>query len=706
MRRNSLDQETSTYLLSHKDNPVHWRSWSPEILAEARSSGKPILLSSGYMACHWCHRMNEESFADADIAAVINDHFIPVLIDREERPDVDQVYQSAAHTMGHSGGWPLTIFLTPEGRPYSVGGYFPTEAREGLAAFKEVLAEAARLWREQPEDLTNASKQIEESLGFLWTRNMRGPFHPRMLDDIALHYGQRFDIFFGGVTGSPKFPSTAMTETLWRGFLRTGLEQFSQLVQTTLNNMSMGALFDHLGGGFFRYCNDERWLVPNFEKTLIDNAQLIDILTTVYQFTRYPLYHDRIDETVTWLLRDMRCEKAFAANIAADTEGEQGKYYVWTEAEVDAALKGTYSQRFKDIYMITREGNHNGKNLLIRMGANASYPLSDADEAMLAKQRALLLEARAKRRAPLRDDKIMADCNGLVIAALANAGNVFRKQAWIDAAIEAFHFITTAMADGDKLFHTWRAGTRGHVGFADDYAAMARAALVLHEATGDPAYLDHAKAWTRTLNLQFWDTQNGGYCTNTEGDDGLFIRPKMIFDQVLPAPNSVMVQVLYRLFLLTGDESYRERCNALIEAFSGELTRTPLSLPNFLNGIDTVLMGLHIVIIGDRANARTQELAQAVLGRTLPGKFLTIVKSADDLPASHPAHGKPKESGQPTAYICQNQTCSPAFINPVALSQALILPAQLAAQLQAQQQQAQMGQAPLQAANNPGPALN
>ncbi len=709
MSRNSLDQETSLYLLAHKDNPVHWRPWSPEVLAEAEAAGKPILLSTGYLTCHWCHRMNEESFADADTAALINELYIPVLVDRDERADVDQIYQSAAHSVGHSGGWPLTVFLTPKGVPYRVGGYFPIEERDGLVAFKTALTESARLWREDTEAATQAAAQIEENLGFLWTRDLRGPFQPPMINDIAIHIGQRFDLFYGGVTGVPKFPSTGMIEVLWRGYLRTGFEQFSQLVQTTLNSMCMGGLYDHVAGGFFRYCNDERWLVPNFEKSLADNAQIIDVLTMTWQFTRSPLYRDRVAETVSWLLRDMRTETAFATGNGPASGNDDGSYYLWSEAEIDAALKGTYNQRFKEVYSVTHDGNFNGKNILLRTGAVVQYPLSDADEALLAKQRALLLDVRAKRAAPLFDDKILAGHNGLMIAALANAGSVFRNQAWIDAAVEAFDFVTTAMADGDKLFHSWRAGTRGHAAFADDYAVMARAALVLHEATGEARYLDRAKAWTRTLNLNFWDEQKGGYFTTSTDDEGLIIRARMIFDQALPSANGQMAKVLIHLFQLTGDEAYRDRCSKLIESFAGELTRSPISLPQFLNGIDTALLSLQIVIIGERGNPRTQELVHAVLGRTLPTKLLTIVKSAEDLPANHPAHGKQKESGKPTAYICQNQNCSPAFTNPAALSQFLILPAQVAAQMQAQaqaQQQAQMAQAPMRAANNPGPALN
>jgi len=683
MSRNQLDQETSPYLLAHKDNPVHWRTWSPETLAEAEEAGKPILLSIGYTACHWCHVMNHESFDDADTAAFMNEHFIPVKVDREERPDLDQIYQAAANALGHQGGWPLTAFLTPKGEPFFAGSYFPKDERFGQPTFKTVLNEVTRIWREQPEPVANTTERVQQQFATLWGRDLSGALQPGVFDEIAVRLGQRFDIFFGGVTGAPKFPSTGLVELLWRAYLRTGAEQFNQLVQTALSNMSMGGIYDHLGGGYARYAIDDRWLVPHFEKMLYDNAQIIDILSLVWQHNRSPLFRARVAETASWVLRDMRVGKAFASSVDADSEGEEGKYYVWSEAEVDAALQGTFVQRFKDVYNVVRDGSFAGKNILHRLGRVPGYPLSDADEALLARQRALLLSARDERVAPIRDDKVLADWNGMMIAALANAGTVFNQREWIDAAIAAFDFICEVMGDGDKLYHSWRNGKRGRPGFADDYAAMARAALALREATGDKRYLERAQAWARMLNEHFWDAQNGGYFTTSDEDEPLIVRARMVFDQVVPAANGVMVSVLSRLYLITGDAFYRERSNALVQAFSGEMVRTGVSMPTYINGLESVLTGLQIVIVGPPQAAKTRELVAAVNGRCLPGRILLVTDPDDALPEGHPAYGKTMQGGLPTAYICQNATCSQPITNPVALSQMLQLPVSQRAQAQA-----------------------
>lgn len=684
MSRNLLDRESSPYLLSHKDNPVHWRPWGPEALGEAQEANKPILLSIGYTACHWCHVMNRESFADDETAALMNEHFVNVKVDREERPDIDQLYQAAATVLGRQGGWPLTIFLTPQGEPFFAGSYFPKEERFGQPPFKTILMEVARIYREQPEPVANTTERVQQAFASLWNRDLRGPLGPGVLDEAAIRVGQRFDIFYGGVTGTPKFPSTGLVELMWRAYLRTGVEQFNQLVQTSLSNMCMGGIYDHIGGGYMRYSTDERWVVPHFEKMLYDNAQIVDILTLVWQHSRAQLYRDRIAETIAWILRDMRVEKAFASSIDADSEGEEGAYYVWTEAGIDAALKGTFSQRFKEIYNVTREGNFEGKNVLHRLGAVAGYPLSEADEALLARQRELLLAERSTRAAPVCDDKVLADWNGMMIASLANAGFVLGNREWIDAAVAAFDFVCGALGNGDKLFHSWRAGRRGAPGFADDYAYMARAALALFEADGDKRFLDRAKGWTHTLNDRFWDMQNGGYFTTSDEGEPLIVRARMIFDQVIPSANGVMVSVLAKLFQITGDAFYRERVNGLIQAFSGEVARAGISLSTYLNGLETVLSNLQIVIVGERGNSKTQSLVQAVLGRSLPTKTLVLVAPGENLPEGHPARGKTMENGQPTAYLCQNGTCSPPVSNPVALSQSLLLPAKLAAQMQTQ----------------------
>jgi uncharacterized protein YyaL (SSP411 family) len=671
----ALDKETSPYLLLHKDNPVHWRTWGPEAFEEAQASGKPILLSIGYTACHWCHVMNQESFADPETAELMNASFVNILVDREERPDIDQLYQAAANAMGNGGGWPLTVFLNPQGEPYAVGGYFPKDDRPGAPSFKRVLADVERIYREQPEPVAAMAVRVQEALTQIWGRDLRGPLDGTSIDIAGIRVAQRFDIFYGGMTGAPKFPTASLIELMWRSYLRTGVMQFAQLVQTSLDHICLGALYDHVGGGFFRYCTDERWFIPHFEKMLYDNAALIELLTLAAQHNRVPHYVDRIEDSVRWVLREMKVEDGFASSIDADTDGEEGRYYTWTEAEIDAALAGTFAQRFKELYGVLREGPFRGRNILHRLG-RIGAPLSPADEALVKKQRELLLAARRNRQAPMRDDKVLADWNGMMIAALAKAGAVFRNAEWTTAAIRAFAFITRAMGDGERLFHSWRAGVRGHQGFADDYANMARAALVLWRSTGDKAYLDHAEAWVRTLNAHFWDLQNGGYFTTSDDSDPLIFRARMVFDQNTPSANGVMVGVLSDLFAITGDETYRDRCNALIQAFSGEVNRVLYSVGTFVNSFESAASGISVVVLGTRDAARTRDLIAAVLSRSLPQASLVVADSGEALPATHPLFGKPMENGQPTAYILQRGQSSPAISNPVALSQALQLPPQ------------------------------
>ncbi|HEV2562043.1 MAG TPA: thioredoxin domain-containing protein [Rhizomicrobium sp.] len=674
MSRNLLAEETSPYLLLHKDNPVHWRPWGPEAFAEAEATGKPILLSVGYTACHWCHVMNHESFADPQTATLMNELFVNVKVDREERPDIDQIYQTAAQTMGTQGGWPLTMFLTPKAEPYFAGTYYPNEDRFGQPAFNKVLQEVARIYREQPEPVANTAARVQQNFATLWGRDMRGQLDASIIDTCAVKIGQRFDVFYGGVTGSPKFPSAGLVELLWRGYLRTGAEQFNQLVITSLTSMSIGGIYDHIGGGYARYSTDERWLVPHFEKMLYDNAQIIDVLTLVWQHNRSRLYKERIEETIGWVLRDMMVEQGFASSLDADSEGEEGKYYLWSEAEIDAALMGTFVQRFKDVYSVRRDGNYQGRNIIHRVHPSLGYPLSDADEALLKKQRELLLAARYNRVPPLRDDKVLADSNGMMIAALANAGAVFRNTAWTTAAIRAFDFVVKVLGDGERLYHSWRAGKRQHPGFADDYAHMARAALTLWESTNDKRYLEHAQGWVRTLNEHFWDMQNGGYFTTADDAEALIVRPRIVFDQATPCANGIMVSVLAKLYYATSDAGHRDRSNALVQAFSGELGRAYTSMGSYLNGLEMVMTGLQIVIIGPITNPKTHELVSAVMGRSLPNKTLVMVDPNDTLPETHPAHGKKMENGVPTAYVCQRMTCSAPISNPVTLSQVLQLP--------------------------------
>jgi uncharacterized protein YyaL (SSP411 family) len=674
---NQLDQATSLFLRQHKDNPIAWRLWGPEVLADAQAQNKPIFLSIGYTACHWCHAMNTESFSDPDVARLLNENFIPVIADREERPDLDYIYQAASQIMGHTGGWPLNMFLTPEGRPYFATGFLPREERLGQPACAKVVADMVSLYRDRPDQVAQNStaivRQLENSNG----RDMRGPLEAIALDVAALRVGQRFDIFLGGMTGQMKFPHTVLMEVLWRGFLRNGAPQFLQLVTTALDNMLMGGLYDHVGGGFFRYTTDERWMVPHFEKMLYDSAQMVEFMTGVWQFNRNELCRQRIIESIEWMLREMKLGDAFAAGLDADSEGEEGKFYLWSEAEVDAALAGTFSARFKQVYGVTRDGSMMGKNIL-RRGQFAG--LTDADEALLAKQRGLLLAAREKRIRPQREDAILADWNALAIRSIAQAGAVFERPDWVQAAVAAYDHVKKVLGEGDTLYHSWAGGKRGELGFSDDYAQMARAALVLWEIGGEARFLEDAKAWTGVLNAQFW-SEGRGYNYVREGAEPLIFRMRMIYDTPTPSTNATMITVLSRLGLITGEGIYGHRAQALIACFADEINRNYVSCGEMLNGLEVYASGLQIVVMGSRSNARTQEFIHTLWAKALPNRLLVVTESGQNLPDGHPAKDKTMQNGQPTVYICQRNACSAPITSAVTLSQVLTLP------VQAQQQQ-------------------
>ena len=685
MSSNQLGQSTSPHLLEHKNDPVHWRLWGPEALAEAEAANRPILLSVGFSACHWCHVMNKESFSDPETAAMINEGFIPVKVDREERPDIDQLYQASANILGHGGGWPLNMFLTSRGEPFFAAGYMPPTDQPGQASFKNVLGIVSGIFAEKKDEVAGTVARLNQAVEQTYNRDVRGGADNISLDMAAFRIGQRFDVFVGGLINVQKFPSVPLVEFLWRAYLRTGTQQYLQLVATTLDNMQLGGLFDHLGGGFSRYTDDERWMKPHFEKMLYDNAQMIDLITMVWQFNRNKLGAERVRQTVEWLLRDMMVGDAFAASIDSDSEGEDGKYYLWTEEEVDAVLKGTFASRFKTVYNVGPQGLYpGGRSALHRLGTGQ---LSDADEALLAKQRERMLAARDKRVAPARDDKVLADWNGLAIAALANAGAVFDRPEWIAAAVRAFNFIVKAMGDGDRLVHSWADNKRGVTGFSDDYAHMARAALQLWESTGDKRFAEQAKAWVRVLNEHFWDAK-GGYNFAANDAEPLFARLRMTHESNTPPANAVMVSVLTRLWVATGDNDYQSRVLALLQAYAFEINRNYLFSGSFLNGYECFAAGLHIVLIGQKNNLRTHEMARLIWSKALPNRLLTVLSPDESLPESHPAFGKTMVNDQPTVYICQRGTVSQPFTDPAQLEQILQLPRGI---LQQQQQQRRVG---------------
>jgi uncharacterized protein len=668
MAENQLGRETSPYLLQHKDNPVHWRAWSKAALAEAKAENKPILLSIGYAACHWCHVMAHESFEHPEIAALMNRLFIPIKVDREERPDLDAIYQQALMLLGEQGGWPLTMFLTPRGEPFWGGTYFPPAARWGRPGFADVLQGIARIHQSEPTKVTGNVAALAEGLAKLSQPQPAGSVTTADLNPLVERFARAIDRRYGGIGQAPKFPHCSILALIWRRAQRHGHQDWRDAVLLSLDAMCQGGIYDHLGGGFARYSTDERWLVPHFEKMLYDNAQLIELLTEAWLGTGKVLYRHRIEETIAWLLREMIApEGGFAATFDADSDHEEGKFYVWSEAEIDQLL-GADSALFKSHYNVTPEGNWEGKTILNRLAAPG---LADAaTDAKLADCRTILFQARAARIPPERDDKVLADWNGLAIAAVTQAATVFDQPDWLDAAEAAFDFIATRMTTSEsRLHHSWRRG-RVHPGTLDDYANMARAALFLHHATAKPAYLSAALSWTGVLARHFAGA-DGAYYFTADDTETLITRTRSAADTAVPAGNGTMIEVLARLFFLTGEAGYRDHAEQLITAFSGELERNFFPLSSYLLGIDFLAEAAQLVIAGDPDIPATASLIKLARQAGVATICLQLATPGSALPPSHPAQGK-IAAGRAAAYVCHGQTCSLPITDPETLAQTLL----------------------------------
>lgn len=674
MDRNRLGDETSPYLLQHADNPVHWQPWSPEALAEARASNKPILLSVGYAACHWCHVMAHESFENPTIAAQMNALFVPIKVDREERPDLDALFQKALSLTGQQGGWPLTMFLTPDGVPFWGGTYFPPESRWGRPGFPDVLNQISEIFHTNPDKVHSNASAMSAALTNP-EPSAKGAGHALtypLLDRAAIGLLEHIDPIDGGLKGAPKFPMPYVFSFLWRAWHRTHDPRLRDAVFDTLTRMCQGGIYDHLDGGFARYSTDDRWLAPHFEKMLYDNGQLVELLTLAWQETRSPLYAQRITETVDWLQREMMAEGgAFAATLDADSEGEEGKYYVWTATEIDALLAGA-GPLFRNTYDVTDHGNwENGVSILHRNHPEGG-PADPQLEDLLAEARATLLSVRETRIPPGRDDKVLADWNGLMIAALARAGLAFGRDDWITLAEQAFTGVVSGLQRPDgRLGHCLRAGKVIEAAVLDDYANMARAALFLHEATGKPAYIDRAIGWVETADRHYRDDRRGGWFLSADDATDLFARHKTVLDSAVPSGNGTMIEVLARLYWLRGDTRWRQMAEDALTALTADALGQFPSASTVLNAFDLLEGGVQVVIVGPPGQAETRALQRAAFSVAVPNMVLSVIDPGDALPADHPAHGKTQHNGLPAAYICRGPVCSAPVITPQALRDTL-----------------------------------
>ena len=666
-QENRLAQATSPYLLQHKSNPVDWWQWGPDALDEARRNNKPILLSVGYAACHWCHVMAHESFEDTATAAVMNELFVNIKVDREERPDIDQIYMSALHLLGERGGWPLTMFLTPGGEPFWGGTYFPKTSRYGRPGFVEVLRNVARIFHEEPQSIEQNRAALMGRLAQSARPQGRVVIGRAELDRAAEQIGASIDPVHGGLRGAPKFPQAMILEYLWRAGQRTGQARYFAAVELTLERICQGGIYDHLGGGFSRYSVDERWLVPHFEKMLYDNALLLELLALAYRRSGRELFRARARETVGWLLREMTTEQgAFCASLDADSEGEEGKFYVWSLAEIADVLGAEDAEFFAAHYDVSREGNFEGHNILNRLKDLRAAP---GDEPRLAGLREKLLAARDRRVRPGLDDKILADWNGLMIAALVRAALIFAEPDWLHHAARAFLFVDGKMSHGDRLGHSWREGRLLIPGLASDHAAMIRAALALYEATGEANYLTRAVAWQDALDRHYANPETGGYFLTASDAEGLVVRPNSTADEATPNPNSVAAENLLRLAVYTGRDAWRAQADKLFDGLLPIANDNLFMHVALLNALDLRLRGVEIVVVG--AGRAADELAAAALDLPFLDRSMLRAPNADALPPTHPARHKIAAAAGAAAFVCVGEQCSLPVTSGEKIAEAL-----------------------------------
>jgi len=655
--QNQLAHETSPYLLQHKDNPVHWWPWGQEAFQHAKEKRKPVLVSIGYAACHWCHVMAHESFEDEDTAAVMNDLFVNIKVDREERPDVDALYMRALQSLEGQGGWPLTMFLTPDGEPFWGGTYFPNTSKFGRPAFTQVLREVARVYREEPNKISHNSALLRKALEPRAGSGHAAPLSLETVREIAGKIAGVIDPIHGGVQGAPKFPNTSIFALLWRAGLRFDIEVCRRAVRLTLTQMCQGGIYDHVGGGFARYTVDDRWLVPHFEKMLYDNAQILDLLTETWKETRDPLYAERASETIGWLEREMIApEGGFASSLDADSEGVEGKYYVWDYSEVVNVLGPDDAALFTRIYDVTPEGNWETTNILNRL----HYPerLSNEEEARLAEMRRELFASRETRVRPGWDDKVLADWNGLMIAALARAGYAFDRPDWLKLARNAYTFITTNMSEGDRLRHSFRAGNASAPAVATDYANMIRAALTLFSKTGEENFLADARRWAEVLDRHYWSDEYGGYYLSADDTTDIILRTHNAHDDSTPNANTVMTANFLALFLFTGESSYEQKARSIEQAFREDIAKNPVAHAGLIDTIMSLSEPLHVTLITPAKHTDARQLHDTINSFSLPGAVVQTCAEDQIVPGNPVLAGKRSKDDQPTVYVCLGPQCS------------------------------------------------
>jgi uncharacterized protein YyaL (SSP411 family) len=682
-KTNRLAGETSPYLLQHATNPVDWYPWGPEALSRASTESKPIFLSIGYSACHWCHVMEHESFENPEIAALMNEHFVNIKVDREERPDLDQIYMSAVMAMTGHGGWPMSVFLTPEREPFFGGTYFPPVDSRGMTGFPRVLLGVHRAWEERRDEINQSAAGMAEQLrAYSAVSHGSGTLELKLLDQAARAIMGNFDSVHGGFGRAPKFPHPMDLKVLLRHHARTGQVQALEAVRHTLGKMARGGIYDHLGGGFARYATDERWLVPHFEKMLYDNALLASAYLEAYQLTHDAELACVVRETIDYVLGRMTGpEGGFYSTEDADSEGVEGKYYVWSPAEVANLLGSEKAKTFCYVYDITEQGNWEDHNILNlpRTIDQASQLLGrDSHElrAELAAGRELLLAARAKRVPPAKDTKVLVSWNGLMIAPLAEGGRILRDERYIEAAGRAAGFILDRMRrDDGRLLHTYKDGKAKLDAYLDDYASLIDGLTRLYEATGEPRWIESALDLAAIMIAEFADAHHGGFFFTGLRHEALIARQKDIHDNATPSGNGMAATALVRLGALTGRDDLITSGRSALEAIGQVLEREPAAAGQSLIALDFLLAPIQeFAVIAGPDPTEFHAVLEAIATPFRPHKVVApaTLANATALSTKMPLLAdRPLKAGRTTTYVCEHFTCREPVVGVAGVEAAL-----------------------------------
>jgi uncharacterized protein YyaL (SSP411 family) len=679
VRRNRLAKETSPYLLQHATNPVDWYAWGEEALARARSEGKPIFLSIGYSACHWCHVMERESFENAEVAELLNRHFVSIKVDREERPDLDEIYMKAVQMLTGSGGWPMSVFLTPDLEPFLGGTYFPPDDRHGRPGFLRLTAWIADLWERDRERLLNQGRALTDEIRSETRIETGGDVDHEVLDRSLEALAASFDPVWGGFGRAPKFPHALDLRLCLRHARRKGEDRALEIATRSLDRMAAGGIYDHLAGGFARYSTDEKWLIPHFEKMLYDNALLVPAYLEAHLVQPTPRYAEVVRETCDWILREMTTpEGGFASSLDADSEGEEGKYYVWTPEELVRVLGPELGARAAEWFGVTSEGNfEHGTSALWRPeSAEATpkklgVPLAEL-EPEIARARELLLRERSRRIPPGKDDKVLAAWNGLAISALALAYQVLGDVRHLDAARRAARYVLEGMRQPDgRLFATARGG-RAHLdAYLDDYAFTIQGLLDLYESDFDASWIREALALNDVLTERFED-EAGGYFTTARDHEALLVRLKSPHDGALPAGNGVQVSNLLRLAELTGETAHAQRAERAIRSVGRLVNAYPQAFSQLLLGVHHLSAGpVEIVLAGEPGSPAFEALLSVVRSTFVPQRVVARAGEDEDSKLLPLLEGKRAPPGQALAFVCRNFTCGMPARTPQELAQNL-----------------------------------